>query len=209
MHIKSTASTVTAAALLLCAFQSAFAQARVPLPTQDPVVGAQLFRARGCSDCHGSDLGRLQQVRSLYGLAAAMWNHLPKMASRIRGSDKPRPYFTAGEMSDLVAFLYASDAGGPSGSAGLAGDPGDPKRGEQLVTSKGCTGCHSITGPGGKRAGSLNQLKGYESPWSVVAQMWNHSFLMVLEAERPPVAWVRLSPDEMADLVAFLQTLMR
>jgi hypothetical protein len=139
-----------------------------------------------------------------------MWNHFPQMADRIRASNVNTPYFTSSEMSDLVAFLYSGDPYAPvPDDSRLLGQVGDPKRGQQLVTDKGCLVCHSISPPGGKRAGSLDDLKGLESPWSVVAQMWNHSFLMQLEAQGQRSTWTQLSVGEMADLVAFLQALMR
>jgi cytochrome c551/c552 len=180
-------------------------------PAADPVAGAALFRTRGCVACHAQDVTRFQERRlPLYALAAAMWNHLPHMAEQIRTSRGSRPYFTSGEMRDLVAFLYAGDASTVARlEAQLVGDAGNPGRGRQLVTDKGCLGCHSISGAPGKHAGRLEDLKGLETPWSVVAQMWNHSFLMQLEAQAGGTTWPSVSADEMADLVAFLQSLMR
>jgi len=42
-----------------------------------------------------------------------------------------------------------------------------------------------------------------------VAQMWNHAFLMELDRQGQRVSWPRFTAGEMADLVAFLQALMR
>lgn len=136
-----------------------------------------------------------------------MWNHAPQMSERIRGSDAKRPYVTAREMSDLGAFLYGGDV--VRGDARLVGPRGDARRGERLVTEKGCLACHSITRPGGRRAGSLDSLKGIESPWTVVAQMWNHAFLMDLATRAEGYTWTTLTAEEMADLTAFLESLMR
>jgi mono/diheme cytochrome c family protein len=189
------------------AFGAASAQ-ELFTPTQDPVVGARLFEVKGCVQCHaikgvggkdGPDLGRLEQARSFYDLAAAMWNHLPQMAQRIRASDAVRPYLTPNEMSDLIAFLY-----GPR-SFDEPGEAGDPRRGQQLVADKGCLNCHSLAPPRGKTAGTLSWLKGVDSPWTVMAMMWNHSFLMAVMTEDQKTAWPRLSSGEMADLVAFLR----
>ncbi len=176
-------------------------------PTGDPSAGARLFRTRGCIECHAGDLARFQrQPRPLYALAAAMWNHFPQMAARIRASSADRPYLTSSEMRDLVAFLYPADPHDPApAEPRLLGPEGDPERGQHLVTDKGCLACHSISPPGGKRAGSLDGLKGLDSPWNIVAQMWNHMFLMQVQRN----AWTQLSAGEMADLVAFLKGLMR
>lgn len=211
-------STLLAVAFtFFCALQVASAQEPFT-PTQDPVTGAHIFRAKGCVQCHsingvggkdGPDLGRIEQPRSFYDLAAAMWNHLPQMAKRMWPSRVDRPYLTPNEMSDLSAFLYTPRSfDTPERIARgerLRGGPGDPQRGQQLVAEKGCLGCHSLTGPGGKAAGSLDWLKGLDSPWTIIATMWNHAFLMELKAEERKSAWPTLSADEMADLVAFLR----
>jgi mono/diheme cytochrome c family protein len=198
------------ALMFLCTAGTASAQS-ADSPTGDPAAGAQLFRTRGCAECHGSDMARLQQHRSLYALAAAMWNHFPLMADRIRASQSmTHPYLTSGEMRDLVAFLSSANPEGPTRTQpDGTGPTGDAKRGEQLVSDKGCLRCHSLAGPGGGTpGGSLDRLKGWDSPWSVVAQMWNHSFRMEFEVEDRRAGWAPLNPDEMADLVAFLQALM-
>jgi mono/diheme cytochrome c family protein len=201
---------LTIALLILCAPGMAVAQTPSP-PTADPVAGARLFRARGCTECHGADLARFRaQPRPLFALTAAMWNHFPVMAERIRTAKRPTPYLTSSELRDLVAFLRSeSPERRASDDPRLLGDLGDAGRGRQLVTDKGCLECHALSGPGGKRAGSLDALKGLDSPWTVAAQMWNHAFLMELETQGQRVPWVRLSATDMADLVAFLQALMR
>jgi mono/diheme cytochrome c family protein len=213
--MRRRATLVAAAVAFLCALGVASAEEPFTA-TQDPRAGAHLFQAKGCARCHaihgvggtnGPDLGRLAPPRSFYDVAAAMWNHLPGMARRMWPSLADRPYLTSNEMSDLVAFLYASrspDAPDPGGEGQRPG-PGDPERGRQLVADKGCLGCHSLTGRGGAVAGSLDWLKGFDSPWTIIATMWNHSFLMALQTEVHKSPWPTLSPDEMADLVAFLR----
>jgi len=171
-------------------------------------AGAELFRARGCADCHAGDVARMQaHPRPLFALAAAMWNHFPRMAEQIRNVNRGRPYLTSEEMRSLVVFLDGRDP--RSDDRSLIGPAGDPMRGQQVVSSHGCLACHSISGPHGQRAGSLDSLKGVGSPWSITAQLWNHSFLMQLETQGQGTPWVQLSEAEMADLVAYLQRLMR
>jgi cytochrome c2 len=184
-------------------------------PTEDPVSGARLFQTKGCMRCHaingvggteGPDLGQTTRRPSFYDLAAAMWNHLPQMATRLWSSPSSateKPYMTPNEMSDLVAFLYKPGAVGEK----LLGEPGDSRRGERLVADKGCLDCHSLeTPPRGKVGGSLSRLTGLDSPWTIIAKMWNHGFLMVATIEGSGKAWPRLTPRETADLVAFLRT---
>lgn len=188
------------------------------VPAQSPpalgnaVAGEQLFRARGCLECHAADVAQLQQhPQPLFTLAAAMWNHFPRMAEHIRASDRGRPYLTSGEMRDLVAFLDArARDGAPVTEAHLLGTPGDPARGRQLVADKRCLECHSTSAPAsGKPGGSFADIKGFDSPWVIVAQMWNHAFRMQLEQKDKGIAWAPLNATEMADLVAYLRTLMR
>jgi mono/diheme cytochrome c family protein len=132
------------------------------------------------------------------------------MSQRIWVSGTDRPYLTPYEMSELLAFLYAPNAstppGGAEGGRRIVGEPGDPQRGRQLVMDKECRACHSLSGTGGQSAGSLDQLKrSLDSPWIVIAAMWNHAFLMEVKTRSEGRAWPRLSSAEMADLVAFLQ----
>jgi cytochrome c2 len=140
-------------------------------PTEDPVAGARLFQTKGCVRCHsidgvggteGPDLGRAARPRSVYDLAAMMWDHLPQMATRLWSSPSSpteKPYMTPNEMSDLIAFLYKPGAFGVR----LPGEPGDPRNGERLIADKGCLICHSLESPPrGKVGGSLSGLKGLD-----------------------------------------------
>ena len=103
-------------------------------------------------------------------------------------------------MADLVAYLYA---------VRYFAEPGDARKGRELATAKGCLGCHSLEATGGKIAPDLAKVKGLGSVAAVIAALWNHGFIMAERAERRQVAWPRLRPEEMAHLVAFLQSLGR
>ena len=118
---------IVAAFFFLRVQGDAFAQ---PLfsPTQDPVAGASVFGAKGCSKCHaingvggkiGPDLGRVRRPRSFYDLAASMWNHLPGMAERMRQYKIQRPVLTPQETGDLIAFLYTLNYFDPPGNAAM------------------------------------------------------------------------------------------
>lgn len=209
--------SILLAAALTCLWPLAAASAPPPFTaTQDPVAGARLFRTKGCALCHaidgvggtvGPDLGRVARPRSVYEQAAAMWNHLPSMARGMREPFAERPYLTPNEMSDLTAFLHRprpADALDRLGNEFL-GAPGDAERGRQLVADKGCLDCHPLSGPGRGEVRSLGHLKGPDSPWTVMATMWNHALLMELKTEQQRRAWPRLSAEELADIVAFLR----
>ncbi|HET7344026.1 MAG TPA: cytochrome c [Methylomirabilota bacterium] len=187
------------------------ARADEPLaPTLNAVSGARLFQSKGCAACHaingagghlGPDLGRGAPPPSLYDLAAAMWNHMPGMAARIRATRGDKPYLTGDEMSDVTAYLYTAAVAGD----GFLAVHGDVARGERLVSDRGCLGCHSLEPPHGRTAGSLDSLKGWGSPWTIVAVMWNHAFVMEISTQIDSGTWPRFTPGELADLVAFLR----
>jgi mono/diheme cytochrome c family protein len=188
-------------------------------PSRDPVAGARLFVSKGCAACHpvngaggtgAPDLGKMPRPIVLYDFAARMWNHLPQMSQRITAVGTPRPYLNADELSDLIAFLGTVDAFGRpgivSGESLSIGEPGDRQRGEQVIAEKGCLACHALAGGNvtGKAGGSFDRWTGFDSPWITVSTIWNHAFLMDIEARRQRRAWPRLSAAEMADLAAFL-----
>jgi cytochrome c551/c552 len=80
---------------------------------QSVQAGARIFRTKGCLGCHpigtegvGPDLRSVDGGRSFYGLAAAMWNHLPQMRAAMEERGVPVPSLDAWEAGDLVAFLF-------------------------------------------------------------------------------------------------------
>jgi cytochrome c551/c552 len=213
------ARSLVFAAVLACVWTGGPAAAQQTFSaTLDPIAGARLFQTKGCGRCHaidgvggtgGPDLGRVERPRSLYDLAAAMWNHVPQTSSQVWASGADRVYLTADETSDLMAFLSSPKSVGTRESLeralGLLDAPGDPRRGRQLVTDKGCLGCHSLSRSGGTVGGSLGDLKGWDSPWSIVAAMWNHALLMHAESRARGRPWPSFGASEMADLLTFLR----
>jgi mono/diheme cytochrome c family protein len=171
--------------------------------------GRRLFVEKRCIQCHavrgeggrvGPDLAERGLHRSLTQFAAAMWNKAPAMLKEMQARGISVPRLQAWEMADLVAYLYFIQ---------YFPEPGDPKKGRELVASKGCLGCHSLQGAGAKVANDLARVKGLDSPATVISALWNHSFIMEYEAGRRKGVWFEVSPEEMANLVAFLQTLGR
>lgn len=199
----------------------AFLGSAAPAPAEEPLYvlpgrpdeGRRLFVERRCIQCHGArgqgggdapELADRGRDRSLTQFAAAMWNKAPAMTDAMRARGVPVPQLRAEEMADLVAYLYAIR---------YFGEPGDPRRGRELAAAKGCLGCHSLAGKGGKVAGDLARSRGLESPAGVVAALWTHTAVMAQEPERLPkgarTSWPELRVQEMTDLVAFLRGLRR
>jgi cytochrome c2 len=170
--------------------------------------GRRLFVKKRCIECHslegqgslgpkaGSSLAKRDLHLGMTGFAAAMWNKIPAMLEAMQRRKISVPRLQAQEMADLVAYLYAVQY--------LAG-PGDAQAGRELVANKGCLDCHSVSGKGGKMAADLARIPGLDSPTVVVSALWNHAFVMASSMNARGRSWPRLSAEEMADLVAFLQ----
>jgi mono/diheme cytochrome c family protein len=173
----------------------------------DADEGRRLFTEKGCVECHsvrgqggrvGPDLAERGLHKSLTQFAAAMWNKEPKMMEAMKARGISVPHLQAREMADLVAYLY---------SVQYFAQPGDPRKGREALSEKGCLGCHSLSGQGGKTASDLSRVKRLDSPPAVISALWNHSFIMQERTERRKVQWAELSSEEMANLAAFLQSL--
>ncbi|MFQ5830635.1 MAG: c-type cytochrome [Candidatus Methylomirabilia bacterium] len=194
---------VTVAFLLLWPLGPAFAQ-QLFSRTQDPLAGSRLFGAKGCSKCHavngvggnvGPDLGRILHPRSFYDLAAAMWNHFPQMAERMRELGISRPRLDPRETGDLIAFLFTLNYFDP---------PGDVEAGRRLFTEKKCVGCHQVGGIGGVVGPNLDFLKQYGSPIFIAAAMWSHGPRMAEAMRARGITRPTFSGSELLDLIAYL-----
>ncbi len=196
---------IAAAAVLFCLDFPAFAQ---PLfsPQQDPIAGARVFGSKGCSRCHsieglggkiGPDLARVRRPQSFFTLAAAMWNHLPRMAEKMKAFNIQRPTLTPVEAASLIAFLYTLDYFEP---------PGDTRAGKRLATEKKCIVCHQINGVGGVIGPNLDGLKLYGSSSFIAAAMWNHGPAMAATMQAKGIARPTFSGSELVDLIAYLKS---
>lgn len=171
--------------------------------------GERLFASNGCVDCHGvkglggpvgPPLAGRSRFQSLIGFAAAMWNKAPAMMREMKRRFVPVPQLQASEMADIIAYLY---------SVQYFAGPGDARRGQKIAEVKGCLGCHSAAGKGGKVGPPFERLKGLDQPITIIAAMWNHASAMEQKMREKAVAWPVLNGGEMAALVGYLQTLAR
>jgi cytochrome c2 len=174
-------------------------------PAQDPLAGSRVFGSKGCSRCHalnsvgakvGPDLGRIQANRSFDDLAAAMWNHLPKMAAKMKEVHQPFPRLDPAEAGDLIAFLFTQNYFEGSGNV---------DSGKKLFSSKGCIRCHQVGGVGGVLGPSLDAVGQSGAPMSVAAAMWNHGPSMAEAMRAQGIERPNLNASELRDLVAFLR----
>ena len=196
-------AVAVAGMLLMGSLDAAWAQP-VFSPSQDPLAGSRVFGAKGCVKCHsingvggkvGPDLARSLKPRSFYDVATAMWNHLPRMAERMKQLGITRPQLTAQEAGDLVGFLYTLNYFDP---------PGNVAAGRQLFSDKKCIVCHQVGGTGGVVGPNLDSLKQFASPIYVASAMWNHGPAMAEAMKAKGVERPTFTAQELRNLIAFL-----
>src|ERR1700730_317318 len=154
--------------------------------------GEALFQSKGCAGCHqaGSALVARINGHTLTEIAAAMWNHAPKMSAA--GAQPVQ--FDSGEMRELLSYLWAKP---------FFEDSGDAARGKRVFTAKRCAGCHSNAASGAPRlAGSGRQFSGA----SMVSALWRHGPAMLEQMKNQSTpggvkAWPRFEGREMADVI--------
>jgi mono/diheme cytochrome c family protein len=149
--------------------------------------GQALYESKGCASCHTGKLGLASRLknRTLTDIAAAMWNHEPKMA------ENP-PQFTEDEMRELVSYLWAGQ---------FFRDEGNPSAGERVFTSKHCAACHNNPSSGvPKLTGSGRSF----TAATMVSSLWYHGPRMLGEMNSKGIRWPRFEGREMANLIAYL-----
>ncbi len=173
---------------------------------QDPTAGSRVFGTRGCVKCHavngvggtvGPDLGRISDRHSFFDLAASLWNHLPRMAGRMRQLGIVRPRLDEKETGDLIAFLYTLNYFDPKG---------DARAGERLFTDKQCIVCHQVGSSGGVVGPALDFVGQYGSPIFVAAALWNHGPAMSEAMRERGIDRPTFKGAEILDLIEYLKT---
>ena len=194
---------VLCVALLLWPCGAAWAQP-VFTSSQDPLAGAQVFGAKGCSKCHsvngvggkvGPDLARIARPRTFYDLAADMWNHLQRMSAKMQELGIARPRLSAQEAGDLVGFLFTLN---------YFDSPGNAEAGRKLFADKRCVLCHTYRGAGGVVGPNLDHLAQFRSPIYVASAMWNHGPQMAEKMKEKGVERPVFTATELRDLIAYL-----
>lgn len=184
-----------------------------PTAHGDAAAGRVLFVEKGCIRCHqvghvggvkGPSLDLTSQFHSPIRLAAAMWNHGPEMAESMGAEGIRRSSLTGPELVDLYAyFSSAADA-----YQSVAGPvlPGSAGRGRDLYRAKGCHACHGDDGRGSRGPNLASLHRDWDST-EFAAAMWNKAPGMMAAMRAGGLRAPRLTPDEMSDIVAYLQSL--
>lgn len=172
----------------------------------DPVRGESILRAKGCSECHqtrvtgesiGPDLARWGRYANPIVWAQLMWEHAPVMEEAMKRSGIKWPKLDGADLVHIVAYVRSTGTSGEK----IYLSPGSVARGTELFREKGCHQCHPGTGP---------DLAAAELPVSVGAlasRMWNHSPSMMQMMVEKDVSRSPLTPQELADIVAYVLAL--
>ncbi|HXJ85035.1 MAG TPA: c-type cytochrome [Candidatus Methylomirabilis sp.] len=195
--------TVLAAALVLLGPGAAWGQP-VFTASQDPLAGAQVFGAKGCSKCHsvngvggkvGPDLAKISRPHTFYDLAADMWNHLQKMTGKMKELGITRPRLDSREAADLVGFLFTLN---------YFDAPGNAEVGKKIFTEKKCVVCHTYQNAGGVVGPNLDHFTQFRSPIYVASAMWNHGPQMAEKMKEKGIERPTFTGTELRDLIAYL-----
>jgi len=148
------------------------------------VEGEALFQSKGCSACHVRGLALSQRLKgkTLTGIAAAMWDHQPRMAVDPKS-------LTTEEMREITSYLWAVQ---------FFEDQGDSVAGRRVFHSKRCAACHQSSGAAPGLAGRTF------SGITMLSALWHHGPQMLDQMKATNIAWPRFDGTQMSDLIAFL-----
>jgi mono/diheme cytochrome c family protein len=157
------------------------------LPTAN--TGEKLFESKGCADCHTGKLSleTLLKAQTLTQIAADMWDHEANM--------KNPPTLSLDEMRQILSFIWAKQYFQGEGNA---------VRGKRVFAEKSCATCHNDPS---SAAPSLAKGKGAYSDITMVSALWEHGPQMLDSMNQRKVAWPRFTAQQMADLIAYLNSL--
>jgi mono/diheme cytochrome c family protein len=152
-------------------------------------LGEQLFSDRGCAGCHTGKLALVDRLKgqTLTDIGVDMWNHASKMAAVPQS-------LTADQMRELASYLWAGQ---------FFQDSGSVPAGRKVFTQKQCVTCHENEKGGAPR---LSTIAGSFSGSAMVAALWHHGPQMQKMMQAKNIAWPRFDGTEMADLIAFLNS---
>jgi mono/diheme cytochrome c family protein len=152
--------------------------------------GAALFASKGCEGCHTGRLALEARLsnRTITEIAASMWNHQPSMKN-------PPPTLSEEEMRQVLAYIWARQYFKGDGSA---------DRGKKVFAAQSCATCHNDASSGAPKLG--NGKDGY-SEISMVSVLWEHGPRMHEAMNQRKLGWPQFKPQQMSDLIAYLNTL--
>ena len=155
-----------------------------------PGVGEELFRSKGCANCHTNErsFSNLIGDSTLTDVAAAMWNHAPLMMKD--PSQAPKPV-SVDEMRSIISYVWAQQFFSPKG---------DAAKGRRIFESQKCASCHGANG----KAPQITRETGPFSAVRMVSVLWSHGPAMEQQLNEHKMKWPKLSPAEMSNVIAYL-----
>lgn len=155
-------------------------------------TGETLYSSKGCSGCHGADATGVLGP-NIQGASADM---IQSMAARGAGQ-MPSISLTVQEAADISAFLAIVETEEAAvieegGEEVIPDSQGNAENGAALFIDKGCIVCHGADATGG--IGPNIQEDTVENIANFVGVV-------------PPMTGISLTPQDRADIVAWLQTL--
>lgn len=161
-------------------------ESRLSLP--DAASGRLAF-TKNCAMCHTGPMALENRVndQTWIDLGAAMWNHEPLM--------KPAPVVPLEEMRKILAWVWEAQYQGPHGN---------PAAGQRVFDTAGCINCHRSPANGAP----MNPRAGEKlTPYSMVMLSWGPARTMHQQMLDKGMAWPKLSPENMNNLMAYLNSL--
>jgi len=172
--------------------------------------GEQIFLTQGCPTCHAvrgeqqkaaattapNIVRRLDRNYTAASMASEFWNHAPQMWEAVKKNPTLKLELSESDVADLFGFFYASRF-----FEGL----GDGGRGKRVFTQK-CAKCHTLSGDGvpGNPVPDWNSLA---DPVDLVRRTWLHADDIIRALDSRKESWSRLDPQELTDLLVYLQNL--
>ena len=168
-------------------FESSVSKDWSALALPDPGAGKPLFDAN-CRSCHSQILPLEKRLsnRTLLDIAAALWNHLPRMLAI--------PMTEPAEMRGIISYVWQIQYMGSRGSAA---------RGGRTFEQKGCASCHNDAATG---ASKMARGERVYTPFSMIALGWDHGQPMEKEMSQKGIPWPRLAAEEISDLTAYINS---
>jgi mono/diheme cytochrome c family protein len=191
------------ALLTICAVLLA-QHAGAQIPAGDMPRGERLFKELQCASCHGANkaggtaapnlLKRNDPAYTPNAMASEMWSHATGMWQAMEKAGVQRPQMTPAQAADLFAFLAG---------ASRVDKAGDPAQGRKIYQAKYCASCHDEPYLG---APNLAAQAGTFSSFSMMSSLWQHGAGMLSRMVSKNTAWQTLTPEEMSNLIAYLNS---